>query len=516
MTIIDMLKNNANKYPDETALIELKPSKDIRLEISWREFDERSNRVANALIDRGIKKGDKVIHLMRNCINWLVAYFGIIKTGAWAVPLNYRFTSKDIKYCADIAEAAAMILEEEFADHLEQIRDQLKTIEHYIGLGNNLPDYIEDFETMIGNSAATPVSVDIGENDSCGLYFTSGTTGEPKPILLAHKNMEHAAITEQKHHRQEHDDNFILLPPLYHTGAKMHWFGNLLAGSRATLLTEISPRYIFEAVHRERGTIVWLLVPWAHDVLVAIERGELVIENYDLSSWRLMHIGAQQVPTSLVIRWKELFPDMQYDENYGLSESTGPGAVHLGIENVDKIGATGKPGYRWEARIVDDQGKDVPTGQTGELIIKGPGVLQEYYKNPQKTSETIRGGWLYTGDVAKMDSDGFIYIVDRKKDVINTGGENIFPAEIEELLESHPKVYDVAVIGIPDARLGEIVTAVIDLKPGQTLTAEEISEFCAQNLPRYKRPQRIIFDKVPRNPTGKLEKPKLRQKYSSK
>jgi len=514
MTIIDMLKNNADKYADEVALIELKPSKRVRLEISWKQFDERSNRVANALIARGIRKGDKVIHLMRNSIDWLVSYFGIIKTGAWAVPLNYRFTSRDIKYCADIAEAQAMILEEEFIDRLEQIRPELTTIKHYIGVGQNLPDWAEDFETMVAGAKTDAVDVDLSENDSCGLYFTSGTTGDPKPILLAHKNMEHAAITEQKHHRQEHDDNFILLPPLYHTGAKMHWFGNLLSGSKATLLTEISPRYIFETVHKERGTIVWLLVPWAHDILVAIERGELNVANYDLSSWRLMHIGAQQVPTSLVKQWKEIFPDMQYDENYGLSESTGPGAVHLGIENVDKVGATGKPGYKWEARIVDDQGNDVPTGQTGELIVKGPGVLQEYYKNPQKTAETIKGGWLYTGDVAKMDADGFIYIVDRKKDVINSGGENIFPAEIEELLESHPKVYDVAVIGIPDERLGEIVAAVIDAKPGQTLTEDEVISFCEQGLPRYKRPRRVIFDKVPRNPTGKLEKPQLRQKYS--
>jgi acyl-CoA synthetase (AMP-forming)/AMP-acid ligase II len=514
MTIIDMLKNNAIKYPDEVALIELKPSKNIRRQISWEAFDKRSNRVANALITRGINKGDKVIHLMRNSINWLVAYFGIIKTGAWVVPLNYRFTSKDIKYCADIAEAKAMILEEEFIDHLQQIRDQLVTIEHYIGFGNDLPDYMENFETVVAYSKADAVNVNLSGDDSCGLYFTSGTTGEPKPILLAHKNMEHAAITEQKHHRQSRDDNFILLPPLYHTGAKMHWFGNLLSCSKATLLTEISPRYIFEAVHRERGTIVWLLVPWAHDIVVAIERGELKVEDYDLSSWRLMHIGAQQVPASLIKQWQEIFPGMQYDENYGLSESTGPGPVHLGIENVGKIGATGKPGYKWEARIVDDKGSDVPTGKTGELIVKGPGVLQEYYKNPQKTAETIREGWLYTGDVAKMDSDGFIYIVDRKKDVINTGGENIFPAEIEELLESHPKIYDVAVIGIADERLGEIVTAVIDPKLGQPLTEEEIISFCEQNLPRYKRPRRIIFDKVSRNPTGKLEKPKMRQKYS--
>jgi acyl-CoA synthetase (AMP-forming)/AMP-acid ligase II len=205
---------------------------------------------------------------------------------------------------------------------------------------------------------------------------------------------------------------------------------------------------------------------------------------------------------------------MQYDTNYGLSESTGPGCVHLGIENEHKVGAIGKAGFNWETRIVNHKEEDVPRGEIGELIVRGNGVMKEYYKNPEKTAETIKNGWLYTGDVARMDSDGFIYLVDRKKDVVISGGENIYPVEIEEVLQSHPKVYDVGVIGIPDERLGEIAAAVIDPKPGETLTEAEINAFCEQNFPRYKRPRRIIFDKIPRNPTGKIEKPKMRQKYS--
>ncbi len=294
----------------------------------------------------------------------------------------------------------------------------------------------------------------------------------------------------------------------------MHWFGSLIVGGRATLLIEISPQYIFEAIHKERGTIVWLLVPWAQDILVALDRGELRKEDYDLSCWRLMHIGAQPVPPSLVKRWKQYFPDMRYDTNYGLSESTGPGCVHLGIENEHKVGAIGKAGFNWETRIVNDKGEDVVPGEVGELLVRGNGVMKEYYKNPEKTAETIRDGWLYTGDMAREDSEGFIYLVDRKKDVVITGGENIFPVEVEDVIHRHPKIYDVGVVGIPDERLGEIVAAVIDPKPGMILTEEEVNQFCEQNLPRYKRPRRIIFDKVPRNPTGKIEKPKLRQKYA--
>ncbi|MDD4858987.1 MAG: class I adenylate-forming enzyme family protein [Dehalococcoidales bacterium] len=513
MTIAEMLARNARMYPQDTALIELKPSKNLRKEINWQQFDERANRIANALIRRGIGKGDKVVHLMMNSINWMEAYFGIIRTGAWAVPLNFRFTSKEINYCTDIAEAKAMILGEEFTERAEAIRPQLATIKNYIFAGEKCPSWAENLEKITEESSSNSPDIILKDEDPCGLYFTSGTTGTPKPILLTHRNMECAAITENRHHLQSHDDNYILLPPLYHTGAKMHWFGSLIVGGRGTILTEFSPQNVFKTVHDEKGTIVWLLVPWAQDILGALDRGELKIRDFNLSRWRLMHIGAQPVPPSLVKHWKQYFPDMKYDTNYGLSESTGPGCVHLGMENEHKVGAIGKPGFNWETRIIDDKGNDVPSGGVGELIVRGNGVMREYYKNPQKTAETLKDGWLYTGDMGRADSDGFIYLVDRRKDMVNVGGEKIFPVEVEEVLVSHPKIYDAAVFGVPDERLGEAVAAVIDPKPGVKLTAEEVALFCEQNLPRYKRPRHIFFDKVPRNPTGKIEKPKLREKY---
>ena len=514
MTILEMVARNRRMYPNDTALIELRPSQGLRKEITWQEFDERVNRVANALIDRRIRKGDKIIHWMMNSINWLEAYFGIIRIGAWAVPLNFRFTSQDFKYCADIADAKAMFLSEQFIDRVKEVRSQLSTIKNYIAVGQSIPEGMEDFEQVVSKSSPQPVEVGLRDDDECGLYFTSGTTGAPKPILLTHKNLECAAITENRHHYQTREDNFILIPPLYHTGAKMHWFGNLIVGARAVLLTEFNPKNLFEAVHKERGTIVWLLVPWVQDILVALDKGELKKKDYDLSCWRLMHTGAQPIPPSLIRRWKEYFPAMQYASNYGLSETTGPGCVHLNIEDSHKLEATGKTGFNWETRIVNDKGEDVPRGEVGELLVRGNGVMREYYKNPEKTAETIKDGWLYTGDMAKQDEEEFIYIVDRKKDLVICGGENIFPVELEEVLRRHQKIYDAAVIGIPDERLGEAVLAVIAPKPGETLTEEEVNKFCEENLPRYKRPRRIVFDLVPRNPTGKIEKPKLREKYA--
>jgi acyl-CoA synthetase (AMP-forming)/AMP-acid ligase II len=295
----------------------------------------------------------------------------------------------------------------------------------------------------------------------------------------------------------------------------MHWFGNFIVGAKAVILKGVSSKAVIEAISEERVTIVWLLVPWAHDILVAIENKEIDPSQYHLDQWRLMHIGAQPVPPSLIQKWKELFPKHDYDTNYGLTESTGPGCVHLGLDNFHKVGAIGVPGFDWECRVVDADMKNVPAGEPGELLVKGPGVMKEYYKNPEATAAAIKGGWLCTGDIARVDEDGFIWLIDRKKDIIICGGENIFPVEIENFLMSHHKIFDAGVIGIPDNRLGEVVAAVISPKPGQNLSEDEIRLFC-ETLPRYKRPRRIFFDQVPRNPTGKIEKPKLREKYSHK
>jgi acyl-CoA synthetase (AMP-forming)/AMP-acid ligase II len=319
-------------------------------------------------------------------------------------------------------------------------------------------------------------------------------------------------VVEQAHHRQAKEDVFLCIPPLYHTGAKMHWFGSLLTGGKAVLLKGTRPEYVLDAVSKEKCTIVWLLVPWAQDILEALDGGRICLKDYDLGEWRLMHIGAQPVPPSLIRHWKEYFPHHEYDTNYGLSESIGPGCVHLGIENLHKIGAIGIPGYGWEVKIVDEDRQTIAQGQVGELAVKGPGVMSCYYNDDKATQEALKDGWLFTGDMAREDEDGFIYLVDRKKDVIITGGENIYPVQIEDFLRGHPVVHDVAVIGVPDKRLGEITAAIIACKPGKSCTEEDISLFC-KKLPKYKRPHKIIFDEVPRNPTGKIEKPKLREKY---
>ncbi len=534
MPITDLLIRNAQQYGSEVALVEINPdvcevrrrvswreyelieegaAQTFRREITWRAFNEKANRCANLLLQRGVRKGDKVAILLMNGLEWLPVYFGILKTGALAVPLNYRYTADEIAYCLDLADVDALFFGPEFIGRIEEIVDEkMPRVKLLLYVGDACPTFAENYLHLAANCDSSEPGVPLCDQDDAAIYFSSGTTGFPKAILHPHRSLMHACVVEQKHHGQTHDDVFLCIPPLYHTGAKMHWFGSLLSGGRAVLLKGVRPEVIFDTVSREHCTIVWLLVPWAQDILDAIDRGQLDPAKYELSQWRLMHIGAQPVPPSLIKRWKKIFPHHDYDTNYGLSESIGPGCVHLGIENIDHVGAIGVPGYGWQVRIVDEQRRPVAQGEVGELAVYGPGVMTCYYKDEKATAEVLSDGWLYTGDMAMQDPDGFIYLVDRKKDVIISGGENLYPVQIEDYLRACPQISDVAVIGLPDPRLGEIAAAIIQVKEGQSLTEAQVQDFCRE-LPRYKRPRRIIFADVPRNPTGKIEKPLLRKIY---
>lgn len=533
MPITEILERNCKLYGDDVCLVEVNPElKDnrrvtwkeydliqsnsptyYRREITWNVFNEKANRFANLLIQRGIKKGDKVAILLMNCLEWLPIYFGILKAGALAVPLNFRYAADEIQYCVELAEADVLVFGPEFIGRVEEIAEDIMQNRLLFYVGQNPPLYAEDYLSQTMNCSSQSPMVKLTDEDHAAIYFSSGTTGFPKAILHNHKSLMHACKVEQNHHSTTKEDVFLCIPPLYHTGAKMHWFGSFLEGGKAILLKGTNPETILRTVSEEQCTLVWLLVPWAQDILDALDRGDLKLEDYKLDQWRLMHIGAQPVPPSLIKRWKAYFPNHQYDTNYGLSESIGPGCVHLGVENIHKVGAIGKAGYGWKTRIVDEHRKEVAKGEVGELAVYGPGVMTCYYRDPKATAEVLDDeGWLYTGDMAQEDEDGFIFLVDRKKDVIISGGENLYPVQIEDCIREYDAVKDVAVIGLPDTRLGEIATAIIEIKQGYTCTEEEIEKLCMK-MPRYKRPKKIIFADIPRNPTGKIEKPKLRQIY---
>lgn len=535
MPITGFLEQNARLYGEEIALTEINPEKKTKKQVSWKEyalieqtdtrqtkreltwkaFDEEADKVAGLLVRLGMKKGEKAAILMMNCLEYLPVYFGILKAGIIVVPLNFRYSAEEICYCADLADVSVLFFGPEFNDRVKEAGDKLTEGRTLISMAEGGPSCALSFASLTREGSAGFSGSSITDEDYAAIYFSSGTTGFPKAILHRHRALMHAALTEQDHHGQTHEDVFLCIPPLYHTGAKMHWFGSLMTGGRAVLLKGTDPEVILRTVSEEHCTIVWLLVPWAQDILDALDKGRVKAEDYELRQWRLMHIGAQPVPPSLIRHWKDYFPLHDYDTNYGLSESTGPGCVHLGLGHEHKIGAIGIPGYGWQVKIIGEDGRTLPHCREGELCVKGPGVMDRYYKNPEATKEVLtKDGWLLTGDIAVQDEDGYYFLVDRKKDVIVSGGENLYPVQIEDFLRTCPKVHDAAVIGLPDRRLGEIAAAVIELKAGETASEEEIEAFCS-GLPRYKRPKKIFFAHVPRNATGKIEKPALRTLYGA-
>lgn len=534
MIITDVLTQNARLYPNDTALVEVNPEirekidkaweeydlvealpkPNHRREITWNEFEGKANKLSHCLLGEGVTKGMKVALLLMNCIDWLPIYFGILKTGAVVAPMNFRFSAEEIKYCLDLSQSEMLIFGPEFISRINSVKDGLEGVKRFIFVGNkkDCPEYADFYEDIIADMTEANVHISISEDDDAAIYFSSGTTGFPKAVLHTHKSLLASCYTENNNHHQTKDDVFLCIPPLYHTGAKMHWFGSFIVGGKGVILRGVSPKWIIQTISEEKVTICWLLVPWAQDILDAIDSGLLDLSEYDLSGWRLMHIGAQPVPPSLIKRWKAVFPKHEYDTNYGLTESLGPGCVHLGLENIHKVGAIGIPGTGWTCEIFDENKEPVKRGEVGELAVKGPSVMKCYYRDEKATAASLYGEWLMTGDMAMQDEDGFIYLVDRKKDVIISGGENLYPVEIENFIRQNDKVKDVAVIGTPDARLGERATAIIEVKDGFECTVDEINQFC-QGMPRYKRPKQIIFANIPRNPTGKIEKPKLRKIY---
>ncbi len=511
---------NAGKYPEKDFLIECRPSKKERRALKWKEFNEQTNRVANYLQQQlGVKKGDFVLHLQLNSLEWIVTFHAILRTGAVAVPLNFRFASQDIKYAADACNPKVMILGDGFLPKVQPIQSEMKTIQSYICLGEECPPDMIPYREVLAGAGAEDVLVEMEDDDPAELMFTSGTTGPPKPVCQAHKTLYQIAVGNALTYAEGHETVYLAAHPLYHSGSFFLSFPCYLAGGKIVLLLELdNPRYLFDTVCQEKVNNGWVTVPTMSDSINAVKKGVIDLKEYDFSHVTgNIVIGAQPVPSALFQDMKKLLP-FKTGNIYGITEGGGGGTLNLYDADVlSRPGSIGKPTYNVAARVVDDEGVDVPVGEVGELILKGPRNMKEYFKNPEMTAKTIRDGWLFTGDLVRQDEDGFIYIADRKKDLIIRGGENIYPVEIEDMLRRCPKIADVAVIGYPHERLVEIAMAVVQLYPGETMTEQEVIDFCKEGgLARYKWPEKVVFDQVLRNVTGKIDKPSLRKKYISK
>lgn len=504
---------------DKVCLIERTPSKGERRTLTWRQFNDEINRVANFLKkELAIGDGDFVMHLQNNSLEWIITYYAIIKLGAIVVPLNFRFVGSDITYAAKVCNPKAFILGSEFLPVVEPVRPEMPTIKHYICVGKGTPSSMIDYSTSIASYKDTSEAiVDVDDQHDLAMMFTSGTTGKPKAVLHTHYSLNNTAIGNGMSYFVEKNDNYVFFLPLYHSGTMFLWAPFYATGATGTLIREFKdPKWIIEAIAEEKGTDVLIVVPVAVALLNAIKKGDIKLSDYDLSSWKYLEIGAQPVPFEIMKGLVETFP-AGVSNIYGITEGGGGGLFNLYPDEVlTRPGSIGKPTFGVEGKVVDFEGKEVQPGMVGELIFTTNRMMKGYFNNPEMTNDTIRKGWLYTGDLVRTDKEGFFYIVDRKKDMITSGGENIFPVEIEDALMEHPNIDDVACIGYPDERLVEVVLAIVQLKKGATMTEQEVIDFAKSKLALYKVPRKVIFDNVMRNPTGKLMKPQMREKYTGR
>ncbi len=507
---------NASKFPEREFIIESWPSKGIRKAITWKQLNDQTNKLANFMIKEcGVKKGDIAVHLMMNSIEWYVCYMAVLKTGATVTPLNFRFASSDIKYAADVTKCKVFILGDGFLPRVEPIMREMGYVKKYICAGEQTPSSMVSYKEIIERGDPKDVLVETADDDMAELMFTSGTTGAPKPVCHTHHTLFYIGIGCALTYNEGYNSVYLAPHPFYHSGTLFLSFPSYLAAGKILMPMEIQPKYYLRTLADEKCTGGWNTVPVWSDVINSILSGEVKLRDYDLSALKHIEIGAQPVPYVLLENSKKVFPNLPVANIYGITEGGGGGTINLYDEDImRKPGFIGKPTVFMEAKVVDDKGNQCPPGTVGELLLKGPRLMKEYAFNPEMTKKTIENGWLHTGDLAYKDEEGYFCFVDRAKDLIIRGGENIFPVEIEGFLLKHPKIQDVAVMGYPHPRLVEIVMAIIQTRPGETLTDEEVLNFCKEKgLAKFKWPEKMIYTNIPRNPAGKIEKPKLRDTY---
>ncbi len=517
MNYANYAKIHARHLPDKICLIERTPALKQRRTLTWKAFNDQINRTANYLSkELGVRDGDYVMHLQNNSLEWLITYYAIIKLGAVVVPLNFRFMGSDILFAADVCDPIVFILGSEFLPVVQPIKGELSSVKNYICVGDKVPEDMIDYNTVAAYDDASEAIVDLDPQHAIAMMFTSGTTGKPKPVLHTHYSVNNVAIANGMSYFVEKNDNYLFFLPLYHSGTMFLWAPFYATGATGTILRDMrNPAWLIEVLAEEKCTDVLFVVPIAVAILNAIKSGEIKLSDYDLSNWRYMEIGAQPVPFEVMKKLVDTLP-CKVSNIYGITEGGGGGTFNLYPEDVlRKPGSIGKPTFGVEAKIVDFD-KELPPGKVGELIFTTNRMMKEYFNNPEMTAETLVDGWLYTGDLLMTDEEGFFYIVDRKKDMITSGGENIFPVEIEDVLMEHPKIDDVACIGYADDRLVEAVMAIVQVKEGESMTEEEVIEFAKTKLSMYKVPRKVVFDPVMRNPTGKLMKPQMRVKYTGR
>ncbi len=475
--------------------------------LTFRELNQRVNALANGLLAQGVKKGDVTAFLSYNRAEMVEIYFALAKIGVLGIPLNYRLSAGEIVELVNFCDAQNFIFDPSFAEQVNDMRAQLSDIERYICMGNDIPGFALSYEELVAESSILEPDVEVSEEDYQYLNLTSGTTGLPKAYLLTNYNNAVAAPVMAYMHDVTADDTILTVFPIFGR-VGFAWSGmGIYTGARNVILQFDLTRAL-EIIGEERITISnW--VPTIASFILSLPD----LDKYDFSSLRALVFAAAPFPKSLQDQVKERICPNIY-EFYGLQE-TGV-LVNMGPKDKErKPESVGTLYFGSDVRIVDNEGKDVPAGEVGEIIGRGVAVTTGYYKNEEKTKEAFKDGWFHTGDLGKFDEDGFLYLAGRMKDMIISGGQNVFAVEVEDMIMTHEAVAQCAVIGLPDETWGEMVTAVVVRWPGVEVTEEEIIEFSRDNIAHFKAPKKIIFvDSLPMTPTGKVTKYVLVEKYS--
>jgi len=509
MNVAELMYRNARKYPDKEAIV----FKDLRL--NYQEINRLSNRFANAIISLGIGKGDRVAMMMRNSEKFVAVYFGILKSGAVVVPINISLVKAEVQFIVNNCEAKMFVYDEVFAPVLQGIEENLPTLQNFVVTGSNSSSGKIIYDELIHRASEEMPAVNIDENDMCSIIYTSGTTGTPRGAVFSHRGILYTVCNSGAlGHRMNINSRNLAMMPLFHSAPlHLYFLGSIYVGGSNVILEAFDPRLFLQTIQDEKTTHFF------GPAVVYLTCAKLLdVSQYDLSSMEMFVLGGSPIAEEdiyLILDKFGIRGKNKLQQVYGFTES-GPTGLGLYPEEIEiKIRSIGKAGVVGsETIIVDPEGNLVKPGEVGEIAVRGGGIMVEYYKDPEKTKKTIVNGWVLSGDLATYDEDDYIYFVDRAKDMIISGGQNVYSKEVEDVLMSHPAIMMTAVIAVPHPDWGESVKAVVSLKPGQKVTPEELSDYCVDKLAKFKRPRFIqIVDEIPHNPAGKILKTEVRKLY---
>ncbi len=500
-----MLRRSAHKRPEKVALVSHEGER-----LTYGEMEGLSNRFANCLTALGVDRGEHVAVLSMNCGEQLICFFGIFKMGGVVVPVNIRLAIPEMAWIIRHSDATVLVYSEHFKDHIGRLRKEVDGIRHYIMIGRDPAEDTLLFRDVLERGVASNPPAEVGGEDTAFLLYTAGTTGRPKGVLLSHNGFIWNCVNWVHHGVYREDDLCLQVFPLYHVAAIGSVLTYLYVGGTIYLKTTFDPEDCMKTIERE-GITRWAAAPTVFSMIFQLPE----IEKYDTGSVTLIGSGAAIMPTETQRRLNQVFPNAQIFDTYGMTEASG-GITTLRPQDFHrKTACVGEELIGLEMRVVDEKDADVPAGEVGEVVFRGNNLMKSYYKDPEATENALRGGWFHTGDLGRLDDERFLYIVDRKKDMIITGGENVYPREVEEVLYSHPKIAESAVIGIPDVKWGEAIKAVIALKAGETATEDEVIGFCREHIAGFKCPKSVDFvEALPKNPAGKILKKELRKRFS--